>query len=196
MKKMTDVFFDMGEDWIDNDPKQAFDNEKVLLPDGVYDLIITGTKMNLSKAGQKYLSLTSRVIDGDFKGAFVFDNVFAWYESPDLEKQTKVLKINRAKINMLRLAAGIDGIFESDGDFVGVLYRAKVKIKIDKDGQYPDKNEISRYFPDNIGGKLNPNDVFSPSTLSTPAQVPVTSSPQFYNANGELINPETGEVLF
>lgn len=109
--------------------------EEGLLPDGEYDFEIANAEEATSKAGNPMITLRLRVFGPDGEPHPVRD----W-----------ILDDNHRKLRGLCEAVGLLARYEdgevSDADLMGCTGRAKVVIRKDKNGQYPDQNGVAYYI--------------------------------------------------
>ena len=114
-----------------------------LLPAGKYKAEITSAKQGITKneKGQA-VYLTWTITEGEFENCLLFQQVLLRRESADAER------IGRQKFFDVVSACGY-----KTGEFAELdllLYKPceiYVGIRKDKDGQYPDKNEVKRVSP-------------------------------------------------
>ena len=113
-----------------------------LLPAGKYKAEITAATVAPTKNGRgQMVNLTWTIVEGDHEKRLVFQNILIQHDSPDAQK------FGRQKFKDVCVACGVTGQVT---DLAVLLYKTcviTVIIRKDKDGQYPDKNEIARVMP-------------------------------------------------
>ncbi len=128
---MAQLNYDVNQEELE----QSFD----LLPVGEYTVIIEDSDLKPNKKNTgKNLNLIYQVIDGQFKGRKIFENI-----SIDNPKQQTV-QIAKRTLNSIGVAVGIQKITDSSQLHNKPL---KVIIKIKEDKVYGDKNEVKKHLP-------------------------------------------------
>lgn len=108
-----------------------------VLPAGDYDVAIVGSVVQATKAGDgKYLSLELQILNGPHKGRKLFDLLNLWNPSP------KAKEIAQGTLSAICRAVGVLTPQDSQ-DLHNKPLVATVKIR--KDEQYGDKNEVKGY---------------------------------------------------
>jgi hypothetical protein len=113
-----------------------------LLPAGKYKAAITTATYGPTKNGRGHaVSLTWSIEEGEHEKRLVFQNILVEHDSADAQR------FGRQKFKDVISACGI---LDPVTDLEVLLYKPcliTVSIRRDKDGQYADKNEISRVNP-------------------------------------------------
>jgi hypothetical protein len=128
---------------------EAFDVEneegtppRELLPVGKYKAEITTATVGPTKNGRgQAVSLTWTIIEGEHEKRLVFQNILIQHESADAQR------FGRQKFKDVCSAVGLT---KPVTDLDVLLYKTcviSVSIRKDKNGQYLDKNEVSRVSP-------------------------------------------------
>lgn len=122
---------------------QQFDASQVapsigydVIPKGEYVMRITDSDVvsNSAQTGT-VLKLTLEVVSGEYAGRKVFDQL-------NLTNPNEMaVKISRERLSAYCHATGVIQLQDSQ-QLHGILFVAKVKIKVDKNGVYDDRNEI------------------------------------------------------
>ena len=107
------------------------------IPAGVYPAVITDAKLGALKSGNGTgLSLTYSILEGPFANRKVFSNLNVQHNNPTAQQigQEALSSICRAT-----------GAMKLDGNSLHLICNKplKIKVKIRKDEQYGDKNEVS-----------------------------------------------------
>jgi hypothetical protein len=110
-----------------------------LLPRDRYTAEISQATAGATKNGKGYgVNLTWRICEGDYDGRCVFQTCLLQHDNPD------VAKWGRQRFKDILSAMDING----DVTELDILYnkpvKIQVKVKEDKTGAYPDKNEVVR----------------------------------------------------
>lgn len=123
---------------------QQFDASQVapstgydVIPKGEYVMRITDSDVvpNSAQTGT-ILKLTLEVVSGEYAGRKVFDQL-------NLTNPNEMaVKISRERLSAYCHATGVIQLQDSQ-QLHGIPFVAKVKIKVDKNGVYDDRNEIS-----------------------------------------------------
>jgi hypothetical protein len=113
-----------------------------LIPRGQYEAEITSAMAGPTKNGKGYsVALSWTITKGEYENRTVFQNILIQHESEE------AAKIGRGKFKDVLIAVGIT---ESVTDLNVLLHRpctVGITIRQDKNGQYPDRNEIGRVVP-------------------------------------------------
>lgn len=120
-----------------DDVKDNFDP----IPEGTYTAQISSVEMKDTKAGTgKYLKVALQITGPAYQGRLVFDNINVKNPNED------AVNIGIKTLKKIALAIGEDTIQDTD-QMVGANVEIKVKVKIDKTGQYDPQNEVKDYKP-------------------------------------------------
>lgn len=129
-----------------------------VVPAGEYEACIVNSVKMATKAGTgAFLSMELQILEGDYKGRKVFDNLNLWNPSE------KAVEIARGTLSAICRAVGV----LTPGDSSDLHNRPlRIKLGVRTDPQYGDKNEIKAYKPtsgENVGqlpprGEPAPND--------------------------------------
>jgi hypothetical protein len=116
--------------------------ERQLLPAGRYKAEITKATYGPTKNGKGHkIDLTAVVVGGEHDKRVQFASILMQHESEDAQR------FGRQKFKDLCVACGVGGQVT---DLDTLLYKPiviSVNIRKDKNGEYPDKNEITRFMP-------------------------------------------------
>jgi hypothetical protein len=124
-----------------NADKEEGTPPRQLLPRDLYKMEICQATAGKTKNGAGYaVNLGWRVIEGPYEGQQVYQSCLLQHDNEDVERW------GRQRFKDVLSAMNITGDLTNTD--LGVLYnkpcKVAVKIKQDKTGQYPDKNEVSR----------------------------------------------------
>jgi hypothetical protein len=120
-----------------DDVKDNFDP----IPEGTYTAQISSVEIKDTKAGTgKYLKVALQITGPAYQGRLVFDNINV--KNPNEE----AVQIGIKTLKKIALAIGEDTIQDTD-QMLGANVEIKVKVKIDKTGQYDPQNEVKDYKP-------------------------------------------------
>lgn len=159
--------------------QRDFDN----LPDGIYVLEVTSSDVK-SETGKTVLKVTYDVIEPEqYKGRKIFGNFNLM--NPNAQAQ----EIGLSQFASLCRALEINEEVEDSEDLHFKAFTAKVGMgKASKDGQYPAKNEVKRwFFPDE--GNLPTPEITGPVTK---AAAPANDNRRAANDNaGSQAAPKT-----
>lgn len=114
-------------------PQNSFDP----VPAGDYIAQITESSIKPTKSGSgTVLNLTWTIIDGQFTNRKIFDRVNIQNQNPEAER------IGQSQLSSICHAVGVTNLQDSNQLHGRPV---KVKVKIRKDEQYGDSNEIKGY---------------------------------------------------
>jgi len=117
------------------------------IPQGEYHLLIEDAEVKRTKSGTgSYLSLRFQVLDGDFAGRILFDNVTIMHDNQ------QAVDIGKEKLILLARFTRTSG--KDSAEFLNKTIKAKVKIK-PANGQYEASNAIS-YYTGSVGSSAGP----------------------------------------
>lgn len=136
------------------------DNDFTPLPVGDYKMAVTNTEIKETKsnAQNKYLSVTLEVLEGNYKGRLVFENLNLWRAGTS-EKDRITVKIAQQKLSGICRAVGNLKIKDTS-ELHNKPIIATLKIR-PASGDYGERNEVAKYRSINGGNTL---------PTSTPAQ--------------------------
>lgn len=128
---------------------EAFDHNVVAaetgydpMPPGDYMLMITQSDYtDTAKGNGKVLKLTSQVVDGQFEGRKIFENLCLEHENP------KTVQIAKAKFSALCKALQIKSAVRDSNELHDKPYFASIGVE-DGEGKYGAKNVIKKYIFD------------------------------------------------
>ena len=128
------------------------------IPNGTYKAVITDAFEKETNAGNgSYLALTIEIIEGEYAGRKVFDNLNL--NNPN----QKAVQIAQQTLKAITVAINKTSV-QTEADLVNIPLAIKTKIR--KNEQYGDKAEVKAYLP------LEQAPV-QPASFATPAQAPV-----------------------
>lgn len=135
-------------------PEEAEDNPFEPIPAEWYTAEIVKSEMKDTKDKTgKYLALSFRVLEGEFKGRLVFVNL-------NLVNQNETaVRIARSDLKAICKAVGITDELEDSVDLHNVPMDIKVTIKPET-SQWPAKNEIKAYAAEGEGGQESDENPF------------------------------------
>lgn len=111
------------------------------IPTGNYVAEVNRSEVKATKDGRgSYLSLSLKVLEGDFAGRLIFQNITL--TNANATAQT----IGREQMAQLAGACGILNLQDSEqlhGKPIGI----RVAIETDKSGQYEPRNTVKKFFP-------------------------------------------------
>jgi hypothetical protein len=112
------------------------------VPPGTYMLMITDSDYTSTKNGNgKVLKLTSQIVDGEYQGRNVFENLCLEHENP------KTVQIAKAKFSALCKALRITSAVKDSSELHNKTYFVNLGIEEGSQG-YADKNVIKKYIFD------------------------------------------------
>jgi len=127
----------------DSDDHDDMDGGFDPMPKGDYLCKVVETEINETSAGTgKYIKVKFEVIQGDFKGRFVWTNINIINPNP------VAVEIAKKELATLCRAIGKSGTIKDTNELHGIPLTVKVKIKPAKDG-YDAGNETTGYLPAN-----------------------------------------------
>lgn len=146
-------------------PQQSFD----VLPAGDYIAQITDSSIKPTKSGTgMILSLTWTILDGQFVNRKVFDRINVANQNPEAER------IGQSQLSSICHAVGVLNLQDSNQ-----LHGrpCKIKVKVRKDEQYGDSNEVKGVSAVAQGAAFQPQAV-APAVAQAPwaAQAPAQQS--------------------
>jgi hypothetical protein len=113
-----------------------------LLPKGKYKAEITDATVGPTKNGKgQSVNLTWTVTEGEYENRLLFQRILIEHESAEAQK------FGRMKFKDVCAACGITGTVTDLAILCFKPCTIGVMIRKDKDGQFEDKNEVSRVTP-------------------------------------------------
>jgi hypothetical protein len=118
------------------DPETQEGNE--ILPVGWYEAQIIDTSVHQPNSGDGWqIALTWRITEGTYEGRLV------WQRITFMHSSEQATKIGRRNFKDLCVATGISEQVTDVSVFKFISCRIRVGIQQDKQGVYPDKNQVS-----------------------------------------------------
>jgi hypothetical protein len=118
-----------------------------VVPAGEYPMILVESERKQTKDGDgAYLKCKFQIVAGEFQNRIVFKNFNLWL--PPSKEQA--LAIARGEFSEFCRAVNVPNPKDSS-ELHTKRFVGKVKVRVDKSGQYEDQNDISGFKPD--GGK-------------------------------------------
>lgn len=152
--------------------QEALTDRYELIPAGNYIAEINRSEIKENRTGSgNRLSLGFKIIDGEYAGRLVFQDITLRNTNPVAQK------IGREQMAQLGHACGKRNIGDST-ELHGIPIEIKVAIRQDKTGQYDDQNEIKKFSPAS-GGSASASAPAAPSAPppSQPQSQPQTQQP-------------------
>lgn len=145
--------------------KEAQSDNFAPIPAGNYTAEVNRSEVKQAKGGRgSYLSLSLKVLEGDFAGRLIFQNITLTNASATAQN------IGREQMAQLAGACGVLNLQDSEqlhGKPIGI----RVAIETDKTGQYEPRNSVKKFFP------LN-NPMQSTPQFGQPQTAPAAQAPQ------------------
>ena len=140
------------------------DNYGAPIPAGNYTAEITRSEVKQTKDGRgSYLSLSFKIIEGEFAGRLIFQNITL--TNANATAQT----IGREQMAQLAGACGILSLQDSE-QLHGIPVGIRVAVETDKTGQYEPRNTIKKFFP--LGSPMHNTAPQGFAPQSTPTTAP------------------------
>lgn len=108
------------------------------LPAGSYECVVEGCTVTDTKANDKMLSVTYRVVTGDYQQSCIWDNHMLTHPNPD------VVKIGMEGIKKLANAVGITGKMTDPSVLADSQTLVAVTVSVRKSEEYGDSNNVKR----------------------------------------------------
>lgn len=127
-------------------PDEAEDNPFAALPEGWYACEIIKSEMKQTNAKDgSYLALNFKVLDGDYKGRFLFANLNL------VNKSDVAVRIARSDLKHICKAVGHEDELEDSADLHNIAMDVFVSVK-PATAQWPEKNELKKFVAEGTGG--------------------------------------------
>ena len=111
------------------------------LPPGEYHVGIMASELKNTRSGGSMLSFTYEVMDGDYQGSRVWDNLNLWHNNP------KTVEIAMRQLKSIATASGYPNpnYIPDSSELHGL--EMKVKLAIRRDGDGNEYQDIKAYLP-------------------------------------------------
>ena len=117
-----------------------------VVPAGEYPMICTESERKQTNSGDgSYLKCKFQIVSGEFQNRVIFKNFNLWL--PPSKEQA--LAIARGEFSEFCRAVGVANPKDSS-ELHTKRFIGKVKVRVDKTGQYDDQNDISGFKPDGM----------------------------------------------
>lgn len=134
-----------------------------LLPKGNYAAQIVNSEIKENRNGGNRLSLQWEIVDGQYAGRIVFQNININHSNPE------VVRIGRQQIAQICAAIGRNSVNDSN-ELHNQPMQVRVIIKEDKTGQYEPSNEIKGYSALAQGAAAKTGGFSQPQSAAQPSQ--------------------------
>lgn len=154
----------------------APDDPREVLPPGWYNVTIDESEMKPTKDGSgAYLSLRYSVLDGQFAGRKIFQNLNL------RNNNATTVEIAYKQLSGICHAVGLLTVQDSS-QLHGLPFQVRVKIRKDPTGQYEDQNDVSGYkvVGAAAGAGAAPAATPPPGWAGAAPQQPPAAAPQQY----------------
>lgn len=133
-----------------------------VVPAGEYPAIMIESERKATNAGDgAYLKTKFQIVSGEFQNRIVFKNFNLWLPA---EKE-QALQIARGEFSEFCRAVDVANPKDSS-ELHNKPCMIKVKVRVDKSGQYDDQNDISGFKP--IGSPVATEPVAASTTSANP----------------------------
>jgi hypothetical protein len=113
-----------------------------LLPKGKYKAEITDASVGPTKNGKgQAVTLTWTITEGDYEHRLLFQHILIRHESEEAQR------FGRMKFKDVCAACGMTGVVTDLDPLCYKICEITIVIRKDKEGQYEDKNEVSKVSP-------------------------------------------------
>lgn len=141
------------------------EGEVEIIPAGEYPAIITESDYVPTKSGNgMILKLTWTIIDGEYKGRKVFENLNLANQNP------QAVQIAKAAFNSILFAVGLQGVQDS-AQLHNKPVLIKVKVKPET-AEYSAKNEVKKHTAMSGAAPTGGAPQFTPGQPATPSVPP------------------------
>jgi hypothetical protein len=114
-----------------------------VVPAGEYPAIMVESEKVQTKSGDgSYLKTKWQIVKGEFQNRIIFKNFNLWLPA----QKEQALTIARGEFSEFCRAVGVPSPKDSS-ELHNKVCMVKVKIRVDKTGQYEDQNDISGFKP-------------------------------------------------
>ena len=161
----------LGNDFAHAFQTASADIEYKPIPEGDYNLKVSGAEMKATRSGGSMLKLSIEVLGPSYAGRKFFQNYNIRCASAEAER------IGIQQLKMLWQASGASGTPTDTDQFIGRTFRAKVGIEESKDDRYGPQNRIQRYYPQTAT---------TPTMTSNPVSAPM---PEAANGPASTLKP-------
>lgn len=132
-------------------PDDAEDDPFAPIPAAWYQAQIIKSEMKETNAKDgKYLSLTFKIIEGEYTGRFLFINLNL------VNKSDVAVRIARSDLKAICKAVELEGDLEDSTDLHDIPMDVKVIIK-EASANWPAKNELKGFMREGDGGLEDPD---------------------------------------
>lgn len=122
------------------------DDEKSLIPSGVYSVVISEAELKTTNSGTgQYISLKLKVVGGQYSNRVIFDMININNPNPTAQN------IGLATLKKIMKAMQLDSVQNTDQLVGGNLV---VKVGVELSDEYGDKNKVKDY--QSAGGNIAP----------------------------------------
>lgn len=119
-----------------------------VIPAGDYPAIMTASEKVATKAGDgHYLKCQFQIVRGEFQNRVIFKNFNLWLPA----SKDQALAIARGEFSEFCRAVNVPNPKDSS-ELHNKVCTIKVKVRVDKSGQYGDQNDIAKFEPLSGGG--------------------------------------------
>jgi len=151
---------DLGFDLTSTEEYSSFD----LLPPGEYHVVIDGAEIRQTRGGDNSLSLSYRVMDGQYANRKAFDNLNLWHHNQQCQQ------IAMSQLKSIRKSVGLNpNVGGTTEELLGRQMLVKLAIRKDKLDSTKEYQDFKAYKPL----------ASAPTAVAAPAQaIPPQAAPQ------------------
>ncbi|MCR5563665.1 MAG: DUF669 domain-containing protein [Desulfovibrio sp.] len=129
---------DLGFDLTATEEYSSFD----LLPPGEYHVVIDGAEIRQTRGGDNTLSLSYRVMDGQFTNRKAFDNLNLWHHNQQCQQ------IAMSQLKSIRKSVGLNpNVGGTTEELLGRQMLVKLAIRKDKNDSTKEYQDFKGYKP-------------------------------------------------